>query len=87
MEYGDATKYGFTIIHQDDRFDYDEMDYTPADLWHVQLPHQCDAWKIAGEKYGDGVSHDDAVAALEAFIVEAQVALRRLRDKESDEEY
>jgi hypothetical protein len=46
--------------------------------WQVHLPHQCDAWKIAGGDY-DGVPHAAAVAALERFIAEAQVALAALR--------
>lgn len=51
-----------------------------AGEWLVFLPHQCDAWDIAGdEAFGDGVSHAEAVAALEKHIADAQVALRGLR--------
>lgn len=50
--------------------------------WAVFLPHQCDAWDIAGETDGahmDGVPHAEAVAALELFIAEAQQALEALK--------
>lgn len=82
-------EYKFTVIRQDRRFDYGIGDYVALapELWHVQLPHQCSEWKIAGKKYGDGVSHAEAVEALEAFIAQAQDALLRLRAKETDEEY
>jgi hypothetical protein len=54
-----------------------------AGEWLVFLPHQSDAWDIAGnEGYGDGVSHAEAVAALEKHIADAQVALRELRSAE-----
>jgi hypothetical protein len=46
--------------------------------WRVYLPHQCDAWDIAGEMSA-GAPHAEAVAALELFIAEAQVALAQLR--------
>lgn len=46
--------------------------------WQVYLPHQCSTWDIAGDDY-DGVPHAEAVALLERFIAEAQVALAALR--------
>lgn len=54
----------------------DEHD-NPADLWQVNLPHQCDRWKITGDDY-TGVTHDEAVAALGRFIDEALYALAEL---------
>lgn len=52
----------------------------PEDAWMVKLPHQCDSWDIAG---GDGypVPHEEAVAAMERFIAEAQAALEALRER------
>lgn len=47
--------------------------------WRVRLPHQCESWVIAGEEYGDGVPHADAIAELERFITEANRALAALR--------
>lgn len=63
---------------------YSEWDdtYAPADRWHVDLPHQCDGWTIAGGDYGsDAPTHAEAVADLEAFIAEAQAALVALRER------
>lgn len=48
--------------------------------WRVKLPHQCDSWDIAGESMA-GVPLAEAVAELERFIAEAQVALAELRRK------
>jgi len=45
--------------------------------WNVQLPHQCDAWKIT--EGWMGASHEEAVARLEKFLAEGQAALARLR--------
>lgn len=48
--------------------------------WTVSLPHQCDAWVIAGDEWGgDGLTQDAAITELEKFIAEAQVALAALR--------
>lgn len=46
--------------------------------WRVYLPHQCDAWDITGESFA-GAPLVDAVADLERFIAEAQIALAQLR--------
>lgn len=48
--------------------------------WWVYLPHSCEEWDIAGGRYS-GVPHEEAVARLERFIAEAQVALAALRDE------
>lgn len=53
--------------------------------WQVFLPHKCDAWDIAGDDY-EGVPHAEAVARLERFIAEAQVALAALRAEREIEE-
>lgn len=54
--------------------------------WWVSLPHHCEEWDIAGDEY-DGVPHEEAVALLERFIAEAQVALAALRaEREIDGE-
>lgn len=51
------------------------------DRWKVELPHQCDEWKITEDYYGY-VSHESAVASLNNFIAEAQEALDRLNNRE-----
>ena len=48
--------------------------------WHVYLPHQCDEWDIAGES-NDGVTHEEAINKLTAFIAEATEALSSLVEK------
>lgn len=51
-----------------------------GDGWCVYLPHSCGEWDIAGDRdYGESVTQEEAVAALEGFIAEAQVALATLR--------
>jgi hypothetical protein len=47
--------------------------------WQVHLPHMCDRWTIAGRSSIPGASHEEAVAALEAFVAEAQAALVALK--------
>jgi hypothetical protein len=48
--------------------------------WHVYLPHQCDAWTIAGSDWSKFVATQaEAVSELERFIAEAQEALAALR--------
>jgi hypothetical protein len=54
-------------------------DNVTSEDWIVELPHQCDAWTIAGDNY-DSVPHAEAVAELEKFIAEAQSALAALRE-------
>lgn len=56
---------------------------TPAG-WEVYLPHQCDAWQIAGD-HGDPVPHEQAVADLREFIAEAQAALETLESNNQKE--
>lgn len=65
---------------------YDYADPTTPEGWSVTLPHQCDEWSIAGEKYEHPPSHEEAVADLTAFIEQAQEALGRLIREESDGE-
>jgi hypothetical protein len=50
---------------------------SPGELngaWSVFLPHKCDDWDIAYR-----VGPEEAVAALEAFVAEAQAALVALK--------
>ena len=61
-------------------WNHEGTERVPTDDWVVELPHQCDAWSIAGED-GEGVAHAEAVASLEAFIAEAQEALAALREQ------
>jgi hypothetical protein len=68
-----VSQFGFEV-HRDDAYD-DE-----PERWRVQLPHQCDAWSIAGDGY-DGEPYDKAIASLETFIAEAQQAMVALRQK------
>lgn len=44
-------------------------------MYTVNLNHQCDQWQISGRS----VTKAEAIASLEAFIAEAQVALATLR--------
>lgn len=48
--------------------------------WYVCLPHQCDAWDIAGYKY-DPVPKEKAIEDLQKFIAEAQEALLALQEE------
>jgi hypothetical protein len=66
-------EFGFQVIR-------DEAYGDKPEGWRVELPHQCDAWTIAGGLY-DGTTHEEAVASLEAFIAEAQQAMVALRQK------
>lgn len=70
--------FGFAVTNQTRKWDYTEGELVSCDLWHVELPQQFDAWMIAGDPYGDGVSHDEAVRLLSDFVNEALVALREL---------
>jgi hypothetical protein len=72
----DHKQFGFYVIKTVVRAD-DEVD---APRWTVLLPHQCDAWCIAGDDYDGGVTHAEAVERLRRFIVEAQAALAALQD-------
>jgi hypothetical protein len=58
-----------------------EVHLTEPPVWTVSLPHQCDAWVIAGKEWDSDpdVSQTEAIAALERFIAEAQHALDELR--------
>jgi len=57
-------------------FDHDpddgEMKLTAS--YRVDLPHQCDAWKVV-----DTADRTEAVARMETFVAEAQEALRLLK--------
>lgn len=64
--------FGFVVRHE-------QVGDDPAG-WKIYLPHQCQEWFIAGEKYGaECAPHAVAVAELERFIAEAQQALAALR--------
>jgi hypothetical protein len=70
-----TNEFGFRVRHP-----RDWEDSITSDNWIVELPHQCDAWTIAGDEY-DGGTHAEAVAELERFIAEAQAALVALREE------
>ncbi len=59
-----------------------EMEVYRSDYsgWVVCLPHQCDSWSITPE-YGHS-TRQEAIAALERFMSEAQEALAVLKDAE-----
>lgn len=62
--------FGFEVEYIDEPWDEDS---TPG--WKVSLPHQHDAWRIdAADIYADQTSQEHALAALDAFIAEAQAA-------------
>jgi hypothetical protein len=71
--------FGFRVKRE---MEWDEETYQHTDVptgnWTVELPHQCDAWQIAGKGYSEGLEHREAVAELAAFIVEAQRAMAAL---------
>jgi len=70
--------FGFTVGPEPvRRYERGQM-FVVGPGWRVFLPHQCDDWDVAGEEH-DGIPHAEAVAALERFIAEAQVALAKLR--------
>lgn len=46
--------------------------------WSVHLPHQCDSWRIDPGWYSHPSTQEDALAALDAFIAEAQQAREAL---------
>jgi hypothetical protein len=69
--------FGFKVRHITE----DGDTFEPVDQWKVELPHQCEAWTIAGVKYYDGVPHAEAVAELTRFIAEAQSALAALVER------
>jgi hypothetical protein len=59
-----------------------EYDYDPDDgemkltaTYRVDLPHQCDAWKVV-----DTADRAEAIERMETFVREAEQALRMLRD-------
>jgi hypothetical protein len=59
---------------------YVVWDKTPnREGWSVALPHQCDAWDIAGEDYGPRATKQEAIERLTAFVDEAQAALAALK--------
>lgn len=69
------SKFGFTVEYQGPV----EWDPDMKTGWSVYLPHQCDAWRIDQQSaYEDPSSQADALAALDAFIAEAQAAREAL---------
>ena len=70
--------YRFRVTRHEE-WDDDTFDLVETDLWDVYLPHQCDSWDIA-----DGATREQAIAALQAFIAQAQVALAALEDATGD---
>lgn len=73
-----SKSFGFTV-EPESIWTWDAAGYREVGSgWRVRLPHQCDSWDIAGESQA-GVPHAEAVAALERFIAEAQIALTELR--------
>lgn len=71
-----TTPFGFRVGHITE----DGDTFEPVDQWRVNLPHQCDAWDIAGE-YWTGLPHDEAVAEVRRFIAEAEAALAALIER------
>lgn len=72
-------RFGFTVQRKPIR-DFDSWPTREVGVgWWVCLPHSCEEWDIAGDKYDGGVPHEEAVARVERFIAEAQVALAALR--------
>jgi hypothetical protein len=69
-----TNEFGFRVRHP-----RDWEDNITSDNWIVELPHQCDAWTIAGDEY-HGSPHAEVVAGLEKFIAEAVIALVALRE-------
>lgn len=65
--------FGFEIEYEDQSWRHE-----PQAGWRVHLPHQCDAWDIAGDTY-DLVTREEAITELERFITEAQATLAELR--------
>lgn len=62
--------FGFEVEYVDEPW---VDDNTPG--WQVTLPHQCERWRIdADSHYADPTNQDHALAALDAFIAEAQQA-------------
>jgi hypothetical protein len=72
--------FGFVVEHITE----DDTLTAVVDHWAVLLPEKYDRWAIAGDPYGHGVPHPEAIAALERFIAEATDALTRLRDRNAD---
>lgn len=50
------------------------LTWDPGTEFVVQLPHSCEEWVIA-----DAPTREQAVAAMETFVAEAQAALERLK--------
>ena len=64
--------------------------FADPEQWYVTLPHQCDEWDIStANPYESHQTRDQAIAALEAFIAEAQLtlaAIHRWKDDRAQEE-
>lgn len=70
--------FGFTVHY----YDYTRSGSSLTG-WAVSLPHQCDDWEIADDGWPGIAPQDVAVQRLEAFIAEAQEALKHLRAGEN----
>lgn len=70
-------KFSFTVERHRD---WDDVEPKPDGGWHVRLPHQCDAWDIAGADFS-AASREEAIIELEEFIAEARQALAALREE------
>jgi hypothetical protein len=66
-------RFGFTVEYLEAEDDDEQSG------WQVSLPHQCGPWRIDhGSSYFDREPQADALAALDAFIAEAQQAREAL---------
>lgn len=69
--------FGFRVIRETTGY----PKFGETDNWTVELQHQSYSDVISiGSRYG-GAPHEDAVAAMERFIAEAQAALEMLRQR------
>lgn len=72
-KFGDFTVYHYKGLTGT----YAEAPRREFDNWCVELPHQCEEWEIA-----DASSKEEALAAMEAFVANANQALEALREME-----
>lgn len=66
-----------------DDFGFSATQTARKDHWRVFLPSDDGVLWIAGGDDPRGATHDEAVEAMEEFIMQAQVALRMLRAGET----
>ncbi len=74
--------FGFRVVPDGYKEDWED-DEDRHKGWSVSLPHQCDRWDIAGDSSSysaTGLTQDEAIIELMAFILEAQEALAALRE-------